>query len=78
MSILEIILLILLAISLVFNYRLWTLYKCYKEAWKNAVTSWQPDPISSIVNFASRVGPLVGAGVMLYFIYKRLKHEKVL
>ena len=74
MTYLEIALLILLSVSLVANYRLWQLFRCYKEAYKMAALKYEPD-------IFSRIGQLtmpLAVCAILYMAHKNLKQEGVL
>ena len=75
MSLLEIILLVLLVVSLVANFRLWQYFQSYKTAYRNAVSYTYPGP--SILDTAFRAAPLIGIDVLLYFAYKKLKSEGI-
>lgn len=74
MTILEITLLILLIGSLVANYRLWQLFRCYKEAYKMATLKYEPDIFSRI----SQLTMPLAVCAMLYMAYKKLKQEGAL
>lgn len=75
MSLLEIILLVLLVVSLVANFRLWQYFQSYKTAYRNAVSYTYHGP--GIFETAMRAAPIFGLGVTLFFIYKKLQSEGV-
>jgi NAD-dependent DNA ligase len=74
MSLLEIILLVLLVVSLVANFRLWQYFQAYKKAYRAAIAFSYPAP--SLLSSLTSITCIVGVGVMIWAACKRFKEDK--